>query len=159
MLLYRIKHDPQRTFGGEIKIGGGLLATQSASLEGVLKSVFSRFCPRKWQSKIECSQFSGFSSKNLIWLFNLSQNLYLTPQDFSLPQPKSSSNSVFLQFNWRYEFSQNCFHLDCEVPGKITVRFLRTVRFLAVSIRVSRFLLRCHLRKPCGFSQSKPNLT
>ena len=112
---YRIKNDPQRTFGGEIKIGGGLLATQSASLEGVLTSVFSRFCPRKWQSKIECSQFSGFSSKNLIWLFNLSQNLNLTPQDFSLPQPKSSSNSVFLQFNWRYEFSQNCFH-PCSNP-------------------------------------------
>ena len=31
--------------------------------------------------------------------------------------------------------------LDCEVPGKIAVRFLRTGRFLAVSIRVSRFLL------------------
>ena len=43
--------------------------------------------------------------------------------------------------------------IDCEVPGKIAVRFLRTGRFLAVSIRVSRFLLGCHLQKPCGFLQ------
>ena len=43
--------------------------------------------------------------------------------------------------------------LDCEVPGKIAVRFLRTGRFLAVSVRVSQFRLRFHLEKPCGFSQ------
>ena len=61
MLLYRIKHDPQRTFGGEIKIGGGLFATQSACREGVIKSVFSRFCARK----IECNQFSPINSEFL----------------------------------------------------------------------------------------------
>ena len=44
------------------------------------------------------------------------------------------------------------FKIDCEVPGKITIRFLRTGRFLSVSIRVSRFLLGFNLQNPCGFS-------
>ena len=61
---------------------------------------------------------------------------------------------VFCHNISRSNTNANVFWLDCEEPGKIAVRFLRTGRFLAVSIRVSRFLLRFHLQKPCGFSQS-----
>ena len=45
--------------------------------------------------------------------------------------------------------------LDYEVPRKIAIRFIRTNRFRASTLRVSRFLLGFYLQNPCGFSQSR----